>query len=769
MVATALLVALRISFVAATDPEPAEPFLASALAAGDECQTGGAADDASCATNALQLHGRLQTSPEPTTEEVKHEQVVVVPLKNLAKQVDAAVKKFVFQVAEAADGDESAKAANLRTIAKEMRQLVEDVVPKLLQVRDDSSALDIDNRTSERSKATVTQHSIATMEQYWGWAWPVIVAQVNAATGDKPSISDGTRRGIEGSLTFLKPNLQLAWNAEMGMQPVVDELLNHTNIGESGRTMEKAECAKNYAEGLGAITIVYADLAKAQVSCNREDPDVKQCTREVVAGLANVADTIEEASSSLWTCFGISWQCTELLNSGFQSLIKSMLLTLDISSGCAEQGSLSNCHEADVFSVLSSLSDASGAMQSAALPTSCWVKGSKRLGTHFVNPYAATPAELRPEFSSPETPAELGAGPDAVLNKGTSEALSRISSELYGASKELLDDVVRSMKSGNLSNLVHTANELLDTLGQKVPVFFDLVNQTDALDVDHSLDDIYGGKAKQAEDALVLMMQFTMWNAPTAVYKVTGAEAGFGTNTDFLGAVNAKLQKAKQFMGPTLKDAWAGLEMQLPRIKALADRKYQNESLSWASCAAGYANALGELTKMYSNLVTTSADCVVDDEAVFDAGTCESDLFSAFASIQQCVNEGSVMMKSCFHSVHSCLRETSRAGNHLLMTLVQIMTMRLQCKADSPLAAEICESTAYGTLGHLGDAAKHIEQAAAVCKDKQAPVPTLLQSEANNVREKGGSCLMLNDVCWVNAQCCSGRCHDARKKCRPIR
>jgi len=767
--------------VAGLEPglEQAESVLALALAAGDECQRGRADNDASCATNALQLHGRLQTSPEPDAEAVKHEQTIAGPLKNLSQQVDTAVRNFIFQVAEVGGGDMLAKAAELRTIAEEIRQLVEHLVPEVLKVRDDTSALDIDNRTSEHSKATITQHSLAKMEHYWGVAWPIIVAQVKAATGDKPSVSGSTKHGIEGSLTFLKPHLQLAWNAEAGMQPVVEELLtDHERVGASGQTMEKAACANDYAEGLGAITHVYTDLAKAQQSCNREDPDVQQCTREVVAGLANVADTIQESSSSLWTCFGISWECTELLNSALQSLIKSMLITIDISANCAEQGRpMSECQEADVFSALSSLSAASGAMQSAALPTSCWVQGSKKLGSHFLNPYAATPADLRPEFSSRATTAELGAGPVAEFSEDTSEALFRISSELDGASKELLDEVVLSMKVGNMRGLVQTANALLDTLGQKVPMFFDLVNRTNALNADTSLDRIYDGKAKQAEDALILMMQFTMWNAPTAVYKITGAEAGFATKHDFLGAVNAKLQKAKQFMGPTLKDAWAGLKMQLPRINALTNDEYENKSLSWASCAAGYASALGDLTHMYSVLISTSADCADDDDAIFDAGTCESDLLRSFALIQSCVGQSSEMMTSCFDSTHSCLRETSNAGQHLLKTLVNLMTLKLQCKsADDPLAATICDSTAYSALWHLGYAAKHINQAATVCKDKQAEtrksvrlVPSLLESGVSNVQKGKKQCLLLNDRCWVNSQCCTGRCHNASKRCRPIR
>lgn len=758
--------------------EPAESVLVSALAAGDECQSGQADEDASCATNALQLHGRLQTSPEPDAEAVKHEQTIAGPLKKLSQQVDTAVRNFIFLVAEVGDGDVPAKAAELRTIAEEIRQLVEHLVPEVLKVRDDTTALAIDNRTSEHSKATILQHSLIKMEQYWGFAWPIIVAQVKAATGDKPSVSGRTKDGIEGSLTFLKPNLQLAWNAAAGMQAVVEELTDHERVGESGQNMEKAACANDYAEGLAAITHVYTDLAKAQQSCNREDPDVQQCTNEVVAGLANVADTIEESSSSLWTCFGISWECTELLNSALQSLIKSMLNTLDISANCAEQGRpMSECQEADVFAALSHLSAASGAMQSAALPTSCWVPGSKKFSHHFLNPYAATPAELRPEFSSQATTAELGAGPVAEFSEDTSEALFRISSELDGASKELLDEVVLSMKVGNMSGLVQTANALLDTLGQKVPMFFELVNRTNALNADTSLDRIYNGKAKQAEDALILMMQFTMWNAPTAVYKVTGAEAGFATNHDFIGAVNAKLQKAKQFLGPTLKDAWAGLKMQLPRINALANDEYENKSLSWASCAAGYASALGDLTHMYSVLITTSADCADDDDAIFDAATCESDLLRSFASIQSCVDRSSEMMTSCFDSTHSCLHETSGAGKHLLSTLVNLMTLKLQCKsADDPLAATICDSTAYSALWHLGHAAKHINQAATRCKDKQAEtrksvrlVPSLLQSEVSNVQKGKKQCLLLNDICWVNAQCCTGRCHNARKRCRPIR
>eukprot|EP00931_Biecheleriopsis_adriatica_P091639 TRINITY_DN6551_c0_g1_i9.p1 TRINITY_DN6551_c0_g1~~TRINITY_DN6551_c0_g1_i9.p1 ORF type:complete len:726 (+),score=178.87 TRINITY_DN6551_c0_g1_i9:104-2281(+) len=696
----------------------------SALESGDECS-----DGASCAMHALQVRGRMDAMQGGLDEgaalddedpDPKFTSGVIDPLKSVVKEIRTKMPAMLTKAVEAKKAAKPEPSVVLG-IAADIRKLVEDLVPTIVKARDASAALDLDERTTKRSQATVAQDQLVMMQTYWGWAYPIIFDQVNAAYGGgEPGVSPKVMMGIKGSLKFLKPVLQLAWKVEKFMLPVVQGLVASTG-SNSPQVMEKAACASDYASGLGDITVVYAQLANAELSCEEGSTDkelAQQCARDVVSGLESVADTIAQASKAMWECFGISWQCAEVFNSGLQGLIAGMSTSLEIASGC-EKGP-ETCSADKAFTAFGSIINAVGAFETIMQQGTCQTKGN--LETHFLNPYAATPAELKPalrQLTAAEDVPTLtlaqvsGEGFDAELEK----KLDTVAKDLEDVLNAVLESTVASLDSKDTKGLAQTTQSVLDVLGRTMPVFFDLIKETGALKEDPSLKGLYGGMADLAQQDIIAMMEFTLDNAPKAVYQIAGAEGGLQKSDGFMQAVALKLMKAQTFLAGALNNAWDGLKLQLPRIEVLANSSNSEDSKKmarWANCAGDYASSLGALTGMYSNLVTSEGDCNVSSPDFLAVG-CETDLLDSFASIQNVVTKASKMMSTCFKSTWECSTVTSEASMALLSAMTQAISMKDLCKETDPVSHEACASTASSLLGNLGTAAEVIRTVPQQC------------------------------------------------------
>lgn len=416
------------------------------------------------------------------------------------------------------------------------------------------------------------------------------------------------------------------------------------------------------------------------------------------------------------------------MSSVLKNSVNALAVSVDVSFGCIKGDKLL-CNPEKIFTALASLTDASTAMDSASMPDCCGAPGTFH---DTLNPHAATPADLKVPPAPPASllaaeedslslpmmlQTENHAAPTPSLNTDIAASLKQVVRHLRAGFQQVLPEILQVSKTSKTNGLVRVADTVLQMLGADVPMLLNIINKTSAMDPDPNLDSIFGGKAKLAQEDLFTMLGFTLNNAPKAIYQVTGAAEGFDTTDSFLAAVNVKVQTASTFLGTALDNAWRGLSLQLPRIDALSSAD-SHQKLSWAECAANYATSLGQLTSLYSNLVTTGVDCNTAEEATFDESNCEADLFSAFGSIQNSISRSSIMMQSCFNSNWKCLRVMSAASRDMLEGLKEAITIKLQCKDASPMAVGICESTVYSLLGNLGNAANKAEQALYSCSDR---------------------------------------------------
>eukprot|EP00931_Biecheleriopsis_adriatica_P116907 TRINITY_DN9248_c0_g1_i2.p1 TRINITY_DN9248_c0_g1~~TRINITY_DN9248_c0_g1_i2.p1 ORF type:complete len:504 (-),score=110.66 TRINITY_DN9248_c0_g1_i2:223-1611(-) len=423
----------------------------------------------------------------------------------------------------------------------------------------------------------------------------------------------------------------------------------------------------------------------------------------------------------MWECFGISWACSQLMNSALRQLVHALATSLTLSRDCSPD-SVEQCTPSDVFTALGALTESRGAMED--IDGSCSLKGSPPPA--FLNPMAATPAELRPASPAPAPPPagmlSLLAVPEDTLSADVAEQIEEIASALDASLHTIISTSVEAIEAKKTAVLVEAVDDVLKVLGKELPAFFDLVSETNALDADPALDTMYGGRPAVGERDLLVMLEFVVTNGPITVSRVTGAAEGFDSDTEFLEVVDAKLQKAKTFLSQALVDAWEGVRLQLPRIHGIAsevstDGVTEEERLQWAECASSYASALGQLTSLYSNLESSGAECNSTDTTFYNERSCESDLVSDMSAISLSINEASKMMASCFQRDWSCTGAITTASNAMLNAVGNIIAMKANCgDEDGDIPRDVCETSVTKLLGNLGAATRATRATMQACK-----------------------------------------------------
>ncbi|CAJ1345405.1 unnamed protein product, partial [Effrenium voratum] len=337
---------------------------------------------------------------QPTADHVKFQDLVAGPLKTASDLVDDQVDTFLQRVADVvSNGDEGNK--EMLTMATDIRKLLAKVVPMLLSARDNSSALDVDTRPSNRSQATYAQDNLLKLQTYTGWAWPVIIDYTKDAYDDK-ELSDDIKarmmRGTDGSLSYLSSVLVYAWTAAKFQFPVVEEIMQTKE--SNGEILMKAGCAASYAKLLGDITQMYADLSDSKQECFMKDgnfTDWQKCAYDSADSLYKVNLAIAESSNAMWQCFGIYWGCSQLINQAYADLSKALAASMKMTDSC--NGGDAELCRSYAFQVLGVLSQGGGLMESAT--DDCSLKGAS--GDSPLNPWAATPFEKREDASETST------------------------------------------------------------------------------------------------------------------------------------------------------------------------------------------------------------------------------------------------------------------------------------------------------------------------------------------------------------------------------
>lgn len=324
----------------------------------------------------------------------KFEVLVARPLSAASDAVNEKVDTFLQRVAAVVEEHDRKQGIEaLQHMAVRIRLLLQEVVPELLHGRDNSSAVDIDTRPSDRSQATYAQQVLLKLQTYSAWAWPVIIEYTRNAYDDEaitPEIQARMERGTDGSLSYLSSVLVYAWKAAEFQFPVVEAMMERNET--SGETLMKAGCAASYAQLLGDITEMYGELSDSKLQCflnTTNKTHWKRCAFDATNSLQRVTSAIAQAANAMWQCFGIFWGCSQLTNTAYSQLVKALVASEEMSDNCNEE-SYSLCKPL-AFKAMGALSQAAGQMSSAT--QDCDIKGGSQDSP--LNPYAATPFEKR--------------------------------------------------------------------------------------------------------------------------------------------------------------------------------------------------------------------------------------------------------------------------------------------------------------------------------------------------------------------------------------
>mmetsp|Transcript_9288 Transcript_9288/g.17099 ORF Transcript_9288/g.17099 Transcript_9288/m.17099 type:complete len:382 (-) Transcript_9288:137-1282(-) len=368
----------------------------AALAAGQE-----AAPISAPAPPPLQgedLEYMLSAGPD---ESSPYKDLVADPLQLVVVKIEEVVAQLLQHIADTVHST-SGELKTLHDMGPQLRSVLgSTVVPYLLAARDNSSAVDPDERPSKRSKARYAQNVLLKLQEYTSYAWPVLEQYSQLAFSDQPMTAEMNmrmQRGTNGSLQYLRTVLGYAWIAAEYQYPVVQALMKRTD--SSGDMLVKAGCSANYAQLLGDITEVYSDLSKSKVYCFQEKWDAstvmnaskaaeRQCAVNSMMALSQVTKSIAEAANAMWQCFGSYWGCAQLLNSAYTKLAKVYAASFTLSEKCGGDPIEAATCKSTAFEALGDLSAARGLMQSSA--EDCDIQGGTLV--HPLNPWAATPFE----------------------------------------------------------------------------------------------------------------------------------------------------------------------------------------------------------------------------------------------------------------------------------------------------------------------------------------------------------------------------------------
>mmetsp|Transcript_68663 Transcript_68663/g.163541 ORF Transcript_68663/g.163541 Transcript_68663/m.163541 type:complete len:381 (+) Transcript_68663:63-1205(+) len=329
----------------------------------------------------------------------KFEDLVAGPLHSASDLVSDKVDTYLQRIADVVtEKDAATSSKEMLEMATDIRKLLDKVVPKLLWARDNSSAVERDNRPSNASQATIAQDVLLKLETYSSWAWPVIIGYARDAYDEKTLTDDikaRMQRGTDGSLSYLSSVLLYAWQAAKFQFPVVEGMMARKD--SNGEILVKAGCAASYAQLLGDMTQMYSDLSDSKLECFLKDgnlTDWQKCAADAAHSLYKVNMAIAEASNAMWQCFGIYWGCSQLVNQAYADLAKALGASLDMSKTCG--GEDAELCKSYAFKVLGTLSQGAGLMESAT--DDCSLKGAS--GNSALNPWAATPFEQRKDVET---------------------------------------------------------------------------------------------------------------------------------------------------------------------------------------------------------------------------------------------------------------------------------------------------------------------------------------------------------------------------------
>ncbi|OLP95221.1 hypothetical protein AK812_SmicGene22673 [Symbiodinium microadriaticum] len=404
-------------------------------------------------------------APPPPLEASPFQDTVVAPLDTAVVQLEQVgaelLKRLALTVSDKTDEDKT-----LLEMGTELRKALGEVVPLLLQARDNSSAVDIDTRPSNASKATIAQNVLLHLQKYSTWAWPVLDGYSKVAfTDGEPMTADlnmRMQRGTNGSLQYLSSVLTFAWAAAEYQFPVIENLMARND--SSGEVVAKAGCSANYAQLLGDITKVFSDLSNSKIYCFESLTNKtaqRECAQNSIKSLEKVTAAIAEAANAMWQCFGIFWGCSQLMNSAYNKLSQAYYASFKMSSKCSVDKDATCDEDFYAFKALGSLSAAKGLLQSAQ--QECDIKG----GTleHPLNPWAATPFMPRKDPKSAECVVQSQSMPAAidVLYERTAVSQSTaVMQTAYASTRQSTDERI------SVGADTHRGNAFGITLGSRL-------------------------------------------------------------------------------------------------------------------------------------------------------------------------------------------------------------------------------------------------------------------------------------------------------------
>lgn len=368
------------------------------LASDDDCGPNLQASR-NCSLTALQLRARTRTveqasrdlgkkaadsrfkrsEPDASDESEKHlfQTLIKEPLLTMSMTVKESVNGLLPKVSRALGNREKHDwdYESLQNISVQIRSIVSDALPILINVLLNSSAMDKDQAGNLSAREKRIQDHIVYMQNFSARAAPIVLHQARSAYGDDGeavTIVPGINKGIGHALEFLGSYLDLAWDGLQKQLPYVQGVVDNSTV--TSESLTTIGCAADFSDSISGLTRVVAKLTYAVVDCNRTSAvfDPKQCAADTAGALRFVAKTCTKASDLLGQCYGHYWGCAQLLNSAQDNFLSALSSSLIMSSNCNLQGH--NICRAHAYVAVSDLYAAVGRLGASA--GSCRVRAT---------------------------------------------------------------------------------------------------------------------------------------------------------------------------------------------------------------------------------------------------------------------------------------------------------------------------------------------------------------------------------------------------------
>ncbi|CAE7492593.1 unnamed protein product [Symbiodinium natans] len=328
-------------------------------------------------------------------------------------------------------------------------------------------------------------------------------------------------------------------------------------------------------------------------------------------------------------------------------------------------------------------------------------------------PLVAVLAEVGPPPPLPEGSDKTSPFQDKVV-----APLREAAKELQDAGAELLKSIAHSVSGqGNEdAALMEMGVELRKTLGEVVPLLLQARANSSAVDIDPR--PAAASKATMAQEVLLKLQVYTDWAWPV----LDGYSKAAFSDEPMPEDMNMRMQRGTNgsltYLSSVLTFAWTAAQYQFPVIEDLMARNDSSgEVLVKAGCSANYAQLLGDITQVFSDLSESKIYCFQSLTNKTAQRECAMNSLKSLDKVTASIAEAANAMWQCFGIFWGCSQLMNSAYNKLSQAYYSSFQMSRWC---SQAVDASCDEDYYAfkALGALSAAKGLLQSATQDCDIK---------------------------------------------------